>query len=176
MAALPIIPIQAADIPERIDFNQLLHQVNALLASKLPIRVFIYSPEGTEVERRVLSPLIDRVQEDLRERVRLDPVFWPETQVNEPSAIDIIVFLMWAHIFTRLPRPFSGLNGWMKVDLTTLSGMLLYYKEANSVLELTASERLQLIAKPNTDKNIAPNAPPVSSDWIVNLGLEESAS
>jgi hypothetical protein len=155
VAALPMIPIQAADIPERVDVDQLLHQVNTILASKLPIRVFIYSAEGTEEERRVLPPLIDRVQEDLRERVRLVPVFWPETQANEPSEMDIVVFLMWAHTYTRLPRPFSDLNAWMKVDLTTLSGVLLYYKETNSVWKLTTSERLQLIAETTASANAA---------------------
>jgi hypothetical protein len=153
-SALPIVPIQAADIPERIDVDQLARQINKVLGFRLPVRVFIYSPEGIEKEQEQILPLFDKVQRNVRERVRLESVLWRETQVILPSELDIVVFFMWEYAHTRLPRPFRA-NVWMNVTTATVSGLLLYYKAAKGFDKQAMTERLKLFAETTASVNSA---------------------
>lgn len=153
-SALPIVPIEAADIPERIDVDQLVRQIKTLLDFKLPIRVFIYSPEGTENEHQQMLSLFNRIQQNVRERVRLEPVFWRETQVISPSELDIVVFLLWDYAHTRLPWSLTA-NAWMKVSIATASGLLLYYKVATGFNEQPARKRFKIFGEAMASVNEA---------------------
>jgi TIR domain len=128
--ALPTLPIEAADVPQGIDIDSLLVRIRTILNSVLPVRVFIWAAKGTEEEQQQVLGLFDGVQQNIRGRVRLEPVFWDPSQTIAPSNLDIVVFLLWDCLHTGLPRPWSetSLNAWIRVNLVPKSATLLYYK------------------------------------------------
>jgi hypothetical protein len=153
-SAVPIVFVEAAAIPNSIDVDQLMTKIRRLLSFKLLIRIFIYSSRETEEECHTVTSLLGDVESALGKRARFELVFWNEFRTDRPSRLDIVVFLLREHLFTVLPWP-GDVNAWMKVPMTTISGLLVYYKDIKEFRDRTANNRIQILAEETASANSA---------------------
>jgi eukaryotic-like serine/threonine-protein kinase len=81
----------------------------------LKLTIFVSSPGDVHDERACTGAVIEHLQREVRNHVRLEAYFWEDeplqagddfqTQIILPSATDIAVFILWARLGTPLKRP-----------------------------------------------------------------------
>jgi hypothetical protein len=85
------------------------------------VRIFVSSPRDVGSERALALRAIGRLQLELRNRIRLQPVFWEhevlkatdtfQAQIPRPSNTDLCVFILWSWFGTPLPANFCRSDG-----------------------------------------------------------------
>src|ERR1035441_9547702 len=134
----------------------------------LIVRIFFSSPGDVGEERNLGQQIIKRLQAEFAGRVTIEPIFWEheplratanfQDQIPHPSEMDIVVFILWSRLGTRLPAQFTRPDGSRYASGTeyefedALNGhsrkgtpdILVYRKSAEpvAVLDKTIVERL----------------------------------
>ena len=85
------------------------------------LRIFISSPGDVAEERLIARRVIGRLDSQVGEVVRLEPVFWEhqplvatasfQEQLPNPSATDIVVTILWSRLGTVLPTHIRRADG-----------------------------------------------------------------
>lgn len=130
------------------------------------ISIFISSPGDVDEERRLTGRVIERFQYEFGQQVELDAVFWEheplratasfQEQIPRPSTMDIVVFILWSRLGTRLPshitRPdgtmyasgteFEFEDAWQACHETGCPEILVYRKDAQAIASLDSEEEV----------------------------------
>jgi hypothetical protein len=77
------------------------------------LRVFVASPGDVGEEREITARVLERLQYEFGPRVGLEPILWEheplratasfQEEIPLPSQADIVVFILWSRLGTRLP-------------------------------------------------------------------------
>lgn len=165
--ALPTIAVDAADIPDRIKIAALAASVRSQLGRVLPVRIFLYSPPGSEPHRTRLLAVLPHVVAMLGNRIRFEPILWEETPALTPSQYDIVVFFSGTHLHTVLPGP-VGPGVWLKITHASerapalpeeIAGALVLYFNDELFNAIDSPElRIEALATHTADLNRAIDA------------------
>jgi WD40 repeat protein len=85
------------------------------------IRCFVSSPGDVGQERLIAQRVLNRLQGEFQQRVRLEPILWEheplratshfQSEIARPSNADIVVCILWSRLGTRLPEDFRRSDG-----------------------------------------------------------------
>ena len=145
---VPILDIEAADIPQRCDVPVLIEQIRGYLKPPLSIRVFVFAAEGMEREQQAILSLCERLEATLGARATLKPLLWDEAQSLTPTSEDVVIFLLWDSLYSDLPRPYgvSDSDAWMTLGTRRGPELFVYYKLSRRD-ERSAGERLRALER-----------------------------
>ncbi|WP_027186441.1 AAA family ATPase [Desulfovibrio inopinatus] len=79
-------------------------------------KIFISSPNDVKDERMRAVRVIEKIQTELGERIRLEPIIWEEhyytadkdfqAQIDRPSLCDMVVCILWSRLGSPLPEQY----------------------------------------------------------------------
>jgi WD40 repeat protein len=85
------------------------------------LRLFVSSPGDVGQERLLAERVLTRLQGRFAARAQIEPILWEheplratghfQSQIRPPSETDIVVFILWARLGTRLPEQFDRADG-----------------------------------------------------------------
>ena len=85
------------------------------------LSLFVSSPGDVGQERLLAERVLTRLQGRFAARAHLEPILWEheplratghfQSQIRPPSQTDIVVFILWARLGTRLPEQFDRADG-----------------------------------------------------------------
>ncbi len=85
------------------------------------LRIFFSSPGDVGEERLLAQLVVKRLQAEFAAFLRIEPVFWEheplratanfQEQIPLPAQSDIVVFIFWARLGTRLPANITRPDG-----------------------------------------------------------------
>src|SRR6185436_3852010 len=87
----------------------------------VPRRIFFSSPGDVGEERLLAQRVVDRLRVEFATHGVVEPIFWEheplratasfQEQIPRPSEADIVVFILWSRLGTRLPAHIRKADG-----------------------------------------------------------------
>jgi len=89
-----------------------------MFSSMKKIRIFVASPLDVEKERKVTKAILKRLKRRYKEYYELEWDFWEDKPlsatnsyqggIGNPSAFDIVIFILWSKLKSNLDSTYKG--------------------------------------------------------------------